>query len=85
MGELSTLPNIGKVLEAQLNDVGIFTYEQLKETGSKQAWLLIKQQDPSACFNRLCGLEGAIRLIRWHNLPMEEKERLSAFYHAHKR
>ena len=36
MGELSKLPNIGEVVEKQLNEVGIMTYEKLKEIGSKQ-------------------------------------------------
>lgn len=31
MGELSNLPNIGKEVERQLNEVGIHTYEELKE------------------------------------------------------
>ena len=34
MGELAKLPNIGKVVEEQLNQVGITTYEELKELGS---------------------------------------------------
>ena len=42
MGELSKLPNIGAVVEEQLNQVGINTYDQLKEMGSRQAWLKIK-------------------------------------------
>ena len=29
MGELSKLPNIGKIVEEQLNQVGIYTEEQL--------------------------------------------------------
>ncbi|MBP2638663.1 MAG: TfoX protein, partial [Firmicutes bacterium] len=45
MGILSDLPNIGEVVEKQLNDVGITTYEQLKECGSKQAWLKIRAID----------------------------------------
>lgn len=49
MGELTKLPNIGKIMEQQLNEVGITTFTQLKETGSKQAWLSIKAMDPSAC------------------------------------
>ena len=49
MGELSRLPNIGPVVESQLNTVGIHTYEQLKAEGSRQAWLKIKAIDDSAC------------------------------------
>lgn len=48
MGELSKLPNIGKSVEEQLNQVGIMNFEQLKKTGSKQAWLKIKEIDESA-------------------------------------
>jgi len=38
MGKLSKLPNIGDVVEKQLNEVGIMTYEQLKEIGSKRKY-----------------------------------------------
>lgn len=52
MGKLSKLPNIGKVVEQQLIQTGIETPEQLRETGSQQAWLNIRSIDPSACYNR---------------------------------
>ncbi|SFD03418.1 TfoX/Sxy family protein [Clostridium uliginosum] len=80
MGELSKLPNIGKILEGQLNEVGIETVEQLKQIGSRQTWLNIKKIDKSACFNRLCALEGAIQGIRWHSLSDEVKNELKEFY-----
>ncbi len=35
MGELSKLPNIGKNVEEQLIQAGIYTVEKLKETGAK--------------------------------------------------
>lgn len=82
MKKLSDLPNIGKTVEEQLNQVSIETEEQLKEIGSKQAWLKIKEIDSSACYNRLCALEGAIQGIRWHNLSPEVKEDLKEFYQA---
>ena len=80
MGELSKLPNIGKVLEKQLNDVGINTSDDLINLGSKEAWLKIKEIDDSACLNRLMALEGAIQNIRWHNLSEEDKDNLRNFY-----
>ncbi|GAA0774844.1 TfoX/Sxy family protein [Clostridium subterminale] len=82
MSKLSDLPNIGKKLEEQLNEVGIETIEQLKAVGSKQAWLNIRAIDSSACINRLCALEGAIRGIRWHSLSEEVKRDLKAFYNT---
>lgn len=82
MGQLSDLPNIGSKVEQQLREVGIETEEQLKAAGSRQAWLKIRAIDDSACYNRLCALEGAIRGIRWHNLPDEVKAELKEFYNG---
>lgn len=84
MAVLSDLPNIGKNNAAQLQEVGIITPEQLREAGSREAWLRIKAIDPSACYNRLCGLEGAIQGIRWHDLAPEVKAELKEFYTSHK-
>ncbi len=84
MGELSSLPNIGPVVEQQLNEVGITTAKQLRETGSKQAWLKIKALDDSACIQRLQGLEGAVRGMKKRDLPPEVKAELKEFYNAAK-
>ena len=84
MGELSKMPNIGKVLEKQLNDVGINTIDDLINLGSKETWLKIKEIDDSACLNRLMALEGAIQNIRWHNLSEEDKDNLRNFYNCQK-
>ena len=84
MGELSKLPNIGKVVEKQLNDVGINTVDDLVNLGSKEVWLKIKEIDDSACLNRLMSLEGAIQNIRWHNLSEEDKDNLRDFYNSQK-
>ena len=64
MGRLSELPNIGKVLEKQLNDVGIMDDSDLIDLGSKESWLKIKEIDQTACLNKLMALEGAIQNIR---------------------
>ena len=84
MGELSKLPNIGLVVEKQLNDVGIKTYEELKKIGSMEAWLKIKSIDPSACIHRLYALEGAIEGVKKSVLPSEMKEKLKEFYNLNK-
>ena len=84
MGELSKRPNIGKVLEKQLNDIGINTLDELIDLGSKEAWLKIREIDESACLNRLMALEGAIQNIRWHNLSEEDKDNLRNFYNSQK-
>ena len=84
MGELSKLPNIGPKVEEQLQEVGITTYEQLKEMGSQQAWLKIKAIDDSACMHRLLALEGAIQGIRKSELSAEKRAELKEFYNAAK-
>lgn len=84
MGELSKLPNIGKEVESQLNKVGIFTYDDLKDIGAKQAWLKIQEIDASACIHRLLALEGAIRGVKKTALPQECKAELKDFYNSHK-
>ena len=84
MGELSNLPNIANKLEAQLTEVGITTFEELKRVGSREAWLRILAQDPSACIMRLSSLEGAIRGVRWHFLDDDTKKSLKEFYVQHK-
>jgi DNA transformation protein len=80
MGELSMLPNIGKEVESQLNRVGIKTFKELQELGSKQAWMHIKNIDDSACIHRLYAIEGAIRGLKKSELPKNVKEELKEFY-----
>ena len=84
MSALTDLPNIGKTMESQLNQIGVTTPEQLANLGSKDAWLLIQGFDPSACLLRLMALEGAIQGIKKNDLPDQTKADLKAFYHAHK-
>ncbi len=84
MTELSKLPNIGRVVEAQLNEVGISTEADLKAVGSKQAWLRILAIDDSACINRLMALEGAVRGVKKSTLSDEVKTELKEFYRENK-
>ncbi len=85
MGELAKLPNIGKEVERQLNQVGIETYEELKSIGAEQAWLKIQEIDESACIHRLLALEGAICGVKKTLLPEERKAELKEFYQWHKK
>ncbi len=84
MGQLANLPNIGKVVEGQLNQVGIETTEQLVQTGAENAWLKIQSIDSSACIHRLLALEGAVRGIKKTDIPTERKAELKDFYNLHK-
>ncbi len=84
MGELTKLPNIGKEIERQLNEVGIYTENELKSVGAEAAWLKIKQMDESACMHRLLCLEGAIKGIKKTFISDERKAELKDFYLKHK-
>ena len=85
MGELSKLPNIGKTVEEQLNQVGINSVDELKSTGAKEAWLKIQEIDESACIHRLMALEGAIEGVKKTMLSDEVKADLKEFYQRNKR
>ena len=85
MGELSKLPNIGKTVEEQLNQVGINSVDELKNIGAKEAWLKIQEIDESACINRLMALEGAIQGVKKTMLSDEVKADLKEFYQRNKR
>ena len=84
MGQLANLPNIGKMIEEQLNAVGINTAEQLVQTSAENAWLKIQAIDSSACIHRLLALEGAILGIKKTDIPAERKAELKEFYNSHK-
>jgi len=79
-GKLSDLPNIGKELEKKLKQAGINTPEQLKITGSRNAFIKLKTIYNGACINMFYALEGAIQEIRWHSLDKKTKEELKEFY-----
>ena len=85
MGKLSKLPNIRKVVEAQLNQIGIITEDDLKSVGARQAWLKIQEIDESACINRLLALEGAIQGVKKTELSDDVKSDLKEFYRLHKK
>lgn len=82
MEELSSMPNVGKVLEKNLNDVGIHTPQQLRAVGSKEAFLRIRLIDSGACLHMLYGLEGAIAGIKDNFLSEETKSELRSFFRS---
>jgi DNA transformation protein len=80
--DLSQLPNIGEVLAGKLRRAGVQTYEDLAAMGSIAAVLKIGEADTSACYNMLYALEGALRGVRWHALPKEERRKLKQDFDA---
>ena len=84
MGELAKLPNIGPVVEQQLQAVGVHTPQELQALGAEEAWLRVQAIDSSACIHRLLAMEGAVQGVAKGALPAQRKAELKAFYQAHK-
>lgn len=82
MGDLSKLPNVGKVLEKNLNEIGVYTQEQLVQMGSEEAFLRIRMSDSGACLHMLYGIQGAIEGIRYTLLSQSTKQDLKNFYNS---
>ncbi|MDX9980364.1 MAG: TfoX/Sxy family protein [Lentisphaeria bacterium] len=75
---LADLPNIGREVARLLVAAGISTPQELRELGAVAAAGRIRRirpQDPP-CRSMLAGLEGAIRGVRWHLIPKDEREAL---------
>lgn len=81
MSILKEQPNIGETLAQKLQQVGINSIEDLRASGSEDAFIKLKTVDPEgACINMLYALEGAIVGIRWHHLAESRKKELNDFY-----
>ena len=79
---LESLPNIGAQVAARLREAGVLTPAELEGLGSVEAAVRLARERPEdpPCRSMLSGLEGAIRGVRWHAIPKEERERLWTAY-----
>jgi DNA transformation protein len=80
MEDLTKLPNIGEVLAKKLHNVGVHSYDDLIDIGSVEATLRIVGSDPFGYYNMLYAIEGAIRGIRWHDIPKEDRKFIKEEY-----
>ena len=81
MSELSKLPNVGKVLEDALLQIGVHNEEELCLMGAKTAFIKIREQvDEGACLHMLYGIEGGIEGVRDNLLTDEVKQDLKQFF-----
>ncbi len=79
MSELTDMMNIGKEMAKKLTAVGIDSSEKLIQTGSKQAFLQLKQEYSNVCLVHLYTLEGAITNTEFNCLSEEKKKELKEF------
>jgi DNA transformation protein len=78
--DLTQLPNIGEVLAQKLNEIEVYSYDDLIDIGSVEAVLRIVGTDTFGYYNMLYALEGAIRGIRWHDIPKDDRQILKEEY-----
>jgi DNA transformation protein len=75
------LPNVGKVMESNLLQVGIETAEQLRNIGAEEAFIRIRTHaNKGACLHMLYGIQGAIEGVPDKLLAVNTKQRLKQFY-----
>lgn len=79
MSELTSLRNIGKEMEKKLTSIGIDSAEKLIESGSKQAFMKLKEAYPSVCLVHLYTLEGAVTDVEFNSLSEDKKKELKEF------
>ena len=79
MSELTSMMNIGKEMARKLAAVGIDSSEKLLESGSKQAFIKLKETYPQACLVHLYALEGAVQNVEFNSLSESKKEELKEF------
>jgi DNA transformation protein len=79
--KLTDLKNIGKKLATRLNEVGIFSEEDLRQVGAVGAHRLIKQRYPDetlpVCYY-LYSFEGALTEKHWDDIGASRKQQLKA-------
>ena len=77
MGELSKLKGIGPKSEKNLNAIGIYTRQQLQDTGPVAAYIkLMRQGSVKISLNFLYAMVGALEDKHWTSIATSEKTRL---------
>jgi DNA transformation protein len=80
INDLTSIPNIGKILADKLSRAGISNSDELVSAGSENTIIRLETMGIDTCLNMLYALEGAIQGIRWHNLDDNKKKELKHFY-----
>jgi len=79
--KLTDLKNIGKKIAKRLNEVGIFSEDDLRGTGAVKAHKMIKERHPDetlpVCYY-LYSFEGALNDIHWDEIGEKRKRELKA-------
>jgi DNA transformation protein and related proteins len=80
MKKLEDYPNIGVGMAAQLNEIGIFNFLQLKQMGSRKVIIRMREYNQKMDLQTFFRLEACIREIPWYQLTKLERIELKKFY-----
>jgi len=76
--EVSRLKNIGPVTVRWLNEIGIYTEQELRAVGAVEAYQRISLSGQPTSLNLLYALHGALTDTAWNALSTELKAQLKA-------
>lgn len=79
LNSLKGAKNIGPAILRHLNEVGIYSLEQLAKITPVKTYLQISEQNPGKTFPvcyYLYSLQGAILNLKWNRLPEQLKKDL---------
>jgi len=77
MAKLSTLKGLGSKSEKCLNEIGIYTKEDLEEIGAINAFIKLKKEcSVKPSLNFLYAMVGALENKHWADIAKSEKTRL---------
>lgn len=80
MKKLEDYPNIGVGMAAQLKEIGVFTFMQLKQMGSRKVIIRMREYNLKFDLQTFFRLEGSIREMPWYELTKLERIELKKFY-----
>ena len=78
MGELAKLKNIGLKTEVWLNDIGIYTLDDMEALGVVEVYKRLKQSRNDVSQVALYALQGAVMDLHWNAIPEDIRLQLIA-------
>ena len=75
---MSRIKNIGPKSESWLNDIGIFTVDDVEAIGVVEVYKRLKLSRPNISLVMLYALQGAVMDMHWQEIPDDVREDLIA-------
>ena len=73
-GRLEDTVNIGPALAHDLRAIGIEDLTALRDVGAARAWIELNCAGSRDCLHSLLALEGAVRGVRWMEIPPADRD-----------